>query len=248
MTLDWWTLGLQTVNVAVLVWLLQRFFWRPVAAIIEQRRATTQRALAEAAAKGVQATAALAEVEQTRAGFAAEREAILADARTAAEQIRTVRLDEATKEATAVGAAAKAALAKEAAAAEAAWAERSGRLAIDVARRLAARLDGPAVRASFLDWLLGAIQALPPAALQAMAANDADLQAVSAAAIDPVDQARYQAVIGKALGSRQKVTFAADPALIAGLELHGAHMVVSNSWRADLDQILSDLKHAGPEA
>jgi len=29
MTIDWWTLGLQTVNVAILVWLLQRFFWRP---------------------------------------------------------------------------------------------------------------------------------------------------------------------------------------------------------------------------
>ena len=39
MTIDWWTLGIQTVNVVVLVWLLQHFFWRPVAAMIEQRRA-----------------------------------------------------------------------------------------------------------------------------------------------------------------------------------------------------------------
>ena len=28
MTIDWWTLGLQTINVAILVWLLKRFFWR----------------------------------------------------------------------------------------------------------------------------------------------------------------------------------------------------------------------------
>ena len=71
MTIDWWTLGLQTVNVLILVWLLGRFFWRPVAAMIEQRRAAAQRMLAEAEAKRAQATAALAEIERTRAGFAA---------------------------------------------------------------------------------------------------------------------------------------------------------------------------------
>ena len=48
MTIDWWTLGIQTVNVVILIWLLERFFWRPVAAMIEQRRATAQRILDEA--------------------------------------------------------------------------------------------------------------------------------------------------------------------------------------------------------
>ena len=42
MTIDWWTLGIQTVNVIILIWLLGRFFWRPVAAMIEQRRAAAQ--------------------------------------------------------------------------------------------------------------------------------------------------------------------------------------------------------------
>ena len=43
MTIDWWTLGLQTVNIVILVWLLQRFFWRPIAGMIDRaarRRAT----------------------------------------------------------------------------------------------------------------------------------------------------------------------------------------------------------------
>jgi F-type H+-transporting ATPase subunit b len=30
-TIDWWTLGLQAVNVLILIWLLGYFFWRPVA-------------------------------------------------------------------------------------------------------------------------------------------------------------------------------------------------------------------------
>jgi F-type H+-transporting ATPase subunit b len=38
MTIDWWTLAIQTVNVVILIWLLERFFWRPVAAMIEARQ------------------------------------------------------------------------------------------------------------------------------------------------------------------------------------------------------------------
>ena len=99
MTIDWWTLGIQTVNVVILVWLLGRFFWRPVAAMIEQRRAAAQSMLAEAEAKQSEATTALAEIEQTRAGFAQEREAILAAAHEAAERARAALLEEAAKEA-----------------------------------------------------------------------------------------------------------------------------------------------------
>ena len=38
MRFDWTTLLLQTVNLLVLVWLLQRFLFRPVMAIIAERR------------------------------------------------------------------------------------------------------------------------------------------------------------------------------------------------------------------
>src|SRR5664279_5826326 len=98
MTIDWWTLGIQTVNVIILIWLLERFFWRPVAAIIEQRRASAQGILEEAEAKRSEEIAALAEIERTRAGFAREREAILAAAHETAEKARSARLDEAAKE------------------------------------------------------------------------------------------------------------------------------------------------------
>jgi F-type H+-transporting ATPase subunit b len=243
MTIDWWTLGIQTVNVVILVWLLERFFWRPVAALIEQRRATTQRMLAEAEAKRSQAAAALAEIEPTRAGFAQEREAILTAAHEAAERARAVRLEDAAKAAASLEAAAKAAIEKEKKAADKAWAERASRLAVEIAERLAARLDGPAVRATFLDWLLKEIRTLPDSARQAVAANGVALEAISATPLDPVDQERYRELIGEAFGAHPQIAFKADPALIAGLELHGPHLVVSNSWRADLTQILADLTH-----
>jgi len=243
MTIDWWTLGIQTVNVVILVWLLGRFFWRPVAAMIEQRRASAQQILAEAEAKRSEATSALAEIERTRAGFAHERDGILAAARETAERVRTARLEEVAKEAASLEATARAAIGKEREAADKAWADRASRLAVEIAGRLVARLDSPAVHAAFLDWLLKEIRTLPDPARQAVAANGVVLEAISATPLDPADQERYRKLISEALGAHPQIAFKADPALIAGLELHGPHLLVSNSWRADLAQILAELTH-----
>jgi F-type H+-transporting ATPase subunit b len=242
MTIDWWTLGIQTVNVVILVWLLGRFFWRPVAAMIEQRRSAEQRILGDAAAQRDQATAALAEIEKTRAGFAEEREAILAAAHDAAEKARTARLAATEQEVASLSAAATAAIEKDKDVADKQWAERASRLAVDIAGRLAARLEGPAIHAAFLDWLLTEIGKLPETVRQA-ASNGGGLEAVSATPLGPADQEHCRKLIGEALGAQATVAFKADPALIAGLELHGPDFVVSNSWRADLTRILADLTH-----
>ena len=134
MTIDWWTLGLQAINVLVLVWLLGHFFWRPVATMIEQRCITAQKALADAEAKRTEAAAALADIERTRAGFAQERDAILKAAQETAEQAHAARLQEAAKEAASIEAAATAAIARDKDAAEKAWAEHASQLALDIAR------------------------------------------------------------------------------------------------------------------
>ncbi|VTZ22487.1 ATP synthase subunit b [Methylocella tundrae] len=243
MTIDWWTLGLQTINVLILVWLLGRFFWRPVAAIIEQRRAAAQQILAEAEAKCNEASAALADIEKTRAGFAQERETVLAAAHEEGERERGARLQAAATEAESQQAAARAAMQKEQALAEKAFADRASRLAVEIAGRLVARLDGAAPRAAFLDWLLKEIRDLPDATRQAVAADGVTLEAISAAPLDPTDEERYRKLIAEALGAQPRIVFKADPGLIAGLELRGPQLVVNNSWRSDLDRILADLTH-----
>src|SRR5450755_2042044 len=133
MTVDWWTLGIQAVNVIILIWLLARFFWRPVAAMIEQRRATAQKLQTEAETTRNQAMDAIAEIERTRAGFDKERAAIIAAAREAAEQARIAMLAAATKEAVTLEASAKTAIEKERDAAEAAWIGRANLLAVEIA-------------------------------------------------------------------------------------------------------------------
>ncbi len=243
MTIDWWTLGIQTVNVIVLIWLLARFFWRPVAAMIEQRRATAQQILAEAEAKRGQATDALAQIERTRAGFDKERDTIVAAAYEIAEEARTATLAVTAKEAAALEASARMAIEKERDGAEAAWMERANLLAVEIARRLVARLDGPVVSDAFLDWLLQEIRGLPENVRNAVTADGVVLEAVSASPIAPGDQERYRELIGGAFGVHPRINFEVDAALIAGLELRGPHLVVANSWRADLTRILADLAH-----
>jgi F-type H+-transporting ATPase subunit b len=243
MTIDWWTLGIQAVNVLILIWLLARFFWRPVAAMIEQRRATAQQILVEAEKKRRQAADALAEIERTRAGFDREREAVIAAAREAAEKARAAILASATKEAAALHASARTATEHERGAAEAAWAERANMLAVEIAGRLLARLDGQVVRAAFLDWLLEEVRSLPAPVRDAVTSNGAILEATSATAVGLADQETYRTLIGEAFGTHPQISFKVDPTLIAGLELRGPHFVIANSWRADLAKILADLAH-----
>jgi F-type H+-transporting ATPase subunit b len=238
MQIDWWTLGFQTANVAILIWLLQRFFWRPVAGIIEQRRAATRAALADAKANDDKATAALADVEKTRAGFAAERAALLKQAHDDAATATAATLAAAAKTVTSREAASTTAIETEHEAGDKAWEQRSGRLAVDIAGRLAGRLDGPAVQESFLGWLLAQLRALPEATRRAT--NGLALEAVSATPIDAAGQTRVSGLIAEALGATPVISYRTDPALIAGLELHGAHLSVTNSWQADLKAILAD--------
>lgn len=242
MNIDWWTLGLQAINVLILVWLLQHFFWRPVAAVIAKRRSDTQKLLDDAAQKRVQADATLAEMEKTRAGFAAERDAILAAAKTDGERTKAQALEAARMEAETLQKAARAAIARDTATAQKASADQAATLAVDIAKRLAARLEGPAVEAAFLGWLIDAIKALTPAEKQAVA--DGTLDLVSAQPLEPAEQTRIEKQIIAAFGTQPEITFRVDRALIAGFELRSPHFLLRNSWQADLQRISKDLRNA----
>lgn len=242
MTIDWWTLGLQAVNVLILVWLLGWLFWRPVSAMIAQRSAAARSILAEAEAKRAAAAAALAEIDKTRKGFADERAAILQAAREEADRLRAAAQASAATAAKAEEEAMRKRIAAAETAGAQAWAERAARLAVEIAARLAARLGGDAVQAAFLDGLLRAIGALPPAERQAATLAGDAITIVSATPLDAAAQARHAERITAALGGGS-LAFAIDPSLIAGLELRGTGLVIRNSWRADLDQALEALTH-----
>jgi F-type H+-transporting ATPase subunit b len=243
MTLDWWTLGLEAVNVLILVWLLQRFLWRPVAAMIAERRKTAQTMLDDAKSAKDQATASLADIEATRAGFAAEREKILAEARVTADAASEAALKDARTKAEKLRKAAETRIAADTATAEKLQADRAASLAVDIAARLAGRLSGADITSSFLGWLTEAIKAMPEDEKKAALSDGKGLKLVSAEVLKPAEKTRIKAEIADALGGKPALSFETDAALIAGLELRGAHFALRNSWQADLARILEDLRH-----
>ncbi len=102
MHLDWWTIGLQTVNFAILVWLLHRFLYRPVLRMIDARKAEIAQQYDEAKAADQQAQTRLADVEVQRAGIAAEREAALRAAAAQAQEAAAARRAQAERDAQAL--------------------------------------------------------------------------------------------------------------------------------------------------
>lgn len=244
MTVNWWTVGLQAINVLILVWLLSRLFWRPVAAAIAARHTAAQALLDDAQATQTRAAAALAEVEATRKGLATERVALLAEAAAQAEAAAETALAAASDKAATVLQAAQREREREAEAARAETSADAAQLAVDIAARLLARLDGAALQPLFLDLLLSAVERLPANDKAALAGAAGGIALVSAVALDDAGRAAVTQALGKALGGAVTLGFLTDPDLIAGFELRTPHLVVHDDWRFDLASIAEDLKRA----
>jgi F-type H+-transporting ATPase subunit b len=243
MSIDVWTIALQAINVLVLVWLLGRFFWRPLAAMIAARQVAAQQQLDTAAARRAEAEAALREAQAARAGLEVERAAMLQGVQAQQQAQRDALLDAARQQAQALLEAARAARDQEQEQARQAWRERAAQLALQMAQRLAARLDGAAVHEAFLGWLRAELAALPEATRVALARQG--LRLTSARALDAAAQQRCREAIAAALGAPAQIAFEVDAALLGGLELQAAELRIANSWRADLQSLRAPLLEGG---
>jgi F-type H+-transporting ATPase subunit b len=237
MRIDLWTLALQTVNVLVLVWLLSRFLFRPVAAIIAARAAAADTMLADAAAKRAQAEAAAAAIAEQRAGLAAEGARVAAAARAAAAAEHATLLQHARDEAARLQLEARQATARDRDAMRRDLEREATDLAIGIATRLLQRLPPLALAQAFAEGLAATIAADPARA--ALAGTTLELSA--AAPLDAAAQDACRAILSRAVGAPVTLRCHTDPALIAGLELAAPHALIRNSWRADLDRISQSL-------
>ena len=238
MHLDWSTLALQTVNVLVLLWLLQRYLFRPVTAIIASRRQAAETLLAEAAAQRTAAQVTADELARRAANSAAEADQMRAAAAASAAAERTRLLAEARAEVGRVRTEAAAAIRRERTAQRQALESQARTLAVAIASHLLARLPGPAATTAMLAALDAELAALPPEQVHALAGP---LELVSAAPLSSSEQAACVALLGRRFDPPPALQFRVDPGLLAGIELRGAHAVLRRSWQAELDRIGADL-------
>jgi F-type H+-transporting ATPase subunit b len=233
MHLDLWTLALQTINVLVLVWLLARFLFRPVAGIIAARRAAADSLLAEAEAARAKVAADAAALAQQREQLSGDGERIVAGARVTAEAERATMLRQADEAAARLQADARQATARDQQAMREALEREAADLAVTIAARLLERIPNRILNQAFLQGL-GEALTMDPARASLVGAP---IEIRSAVPIDIAAQADCRALLERLLGCAPDISFRTDPTLIAGIELAAPHLVVRNSWRADLERI-----------
>ena len=252
MTLNWWTLALQSANFLVLVWLLYRLLYRPVREVIEKRRAQAAAAMDEAAHARAEADAARAHYEQQCAALAAENDAKRRDLHRDAEAERERIVGEARREAERLVAAARARIADERAAALEGLRGEAASLAAEMAAAILARSAPDRAGEAALEALAQRLTAAAPdereRLVQDLARGPSRLEVAVAAPLSPEQQARWRGRLTGLLGPIGDIAFALDPAVIGGAELRFPHAVLGLTWRDQLERARQALAHDKPAA
>ncbi|OOY06672.1 ATP synthase F0 subunit B [Thioclava sp. F28-4] len=239
MTLDWWTLGLQTLNAAVLIWLLSRVLWRPIVSAIQARQAEADKQLSDASetARKADEAKALAEAELDQVGT--RKSEMLAQAQTEAEAARKALLDHARAEAADMARTAEAERAARAEEAEKRYAARAADLAQRMAERIGARLSRPALLEAYATDLLAQVAALDTEDRAALGSEKLMLR------ISEATEAGYGEAfadrLGKTLGEDIRPAIKTDAELICGLALETKHLHLESSWAADLARMRKEV-------
>jgi len=240
MQIDWWTFVLQGINFLVLVWLLWRFLYRPVRAIIEKRKEVAEQAFAKADAAAQEAAEEKKKFEAAQAQLAQDRRDTIKTAHEETAAEREKILGEAQREADRIVEKARATVAREREAALKDLREEIIALAGDLAGKIL-RGAGPKIAdEAFLDRLDERLTSLPDEEREHLssdlAADGARLTVTTAVPLDDAAQDRWRDRLAACLGHRDRIDFATDADLLGGAELRFPHAVLSCSWADQLKE------------
>jgi F-type H+-transporting ATPase subunit b len=237
MPFDWWTLALQTVNFAVLVWLLHRFLYKPVLRAIDARRDEIARQYAVATAAEAEAREKVAAIAAERQAIAAEREAMLSAAVAQANDVGETIRAKAKRDADDLLDGARRTLAQER---DQALAE-ARHVALDLGAEAARRVLAAAPEARMTDAglepierHLAALSKPEMTALLRQVGNGTGVRVVTAAALPSEAAEAWRNRLQRAVGAAIDVAFAVDPALISGAELYFPGAVLRFSGQSQL--------------
>jgi F-type H+-transporting ATPase subunit b len=245
MHFDWSTLALQTINFAILVWLLHRFLYKPVLRMIDARRVQVDKQYADARAAEARAREHLAAIEVERAGIASERVSVLKAATVQAEQAAAARRSQAERDATALLDAARTTLARERDAARAEVRQAALDFGVEVASRLVAVVPVKLRAEAWLERIGQHLAALPKSELDALRrqlANGAFLKVITVSALPPETTDTWRLQLRRTLGDRIAISFDVDQRLVAGAELHFPNAVIRFSWQSALASIRAEIE------
>jgi F-type H+-transporting ATPase subunit b len=251
MSFSWSTFALQVVNFLILVWLLKRFLFKPVSAIVARRKAEIASAQAQAEAARQGAEQARKEFDQRRAEIEAQRQALSEQTRAELATTRTKMMESAQTEIDKLKSAMLKQVEEERENAASEMGDRAVEIAVQLADRLLRQCAAPLLDELFLDRLLDHLDRLTTAERAALldqsGPDRGSLFVTTASPLDPNSESKWRSALTRHLGLSPHITFAVDKSLIAGTELKFPLAVLRFSWRqalAEAQQELTQREHA----
>lgn len=251
MLIDWFTVGAQTLNFLVLVWLLKRFLYQPILDAIDARARGIAGKLAEAEASKTEALLERAEFSRKNEQFEQQRAAMLAEAGAAAGAERQRLLDEARQVAATLQQRYQNALDSERQGLVDALARRTRDEVFAIARQLLQDLASATLEEGVTAMFTRRLRALDgePRATLLAALREASGPVVlhSAFALPTAQQDQISAALSELAGRAIAPVFELAPDLISGVELRAGGQKLSWSIAAylgSLEQGVAELVEA----
>lgn len=233
MGFNWWTAALQAVNFIILIWLLRRFLFEPVKAMVARRKEEIGKSLAMAETANQKAEQARHEFERRTADVETERHEVIEQEHARLARERTGMIDAARVEADKMRQEALRRLDEERNAAAGEVFEQAVGLATELSMRLLSEVATPASEANFLARIVDHLDHLSDSERAALSAvhGGEPFRVTTAHPLNPDQQARWTEAITGRLGNSRGVEFTDDPSLIAGAELRFPHATLRFNWR-----------------
>ncbi len=223
MLIDWFTVVAQVLNFAVLVWLMQRYLYRPVLAAVDAREKRIAAELADAAGKMKEAQVERDAFAEKNRAFDAQRAGLLGQATDEAAAERKKLLDAAAQAADASAARRQGALQGEADALQRALGVRARQEVFAIARETLAELASVSLEeracAVFVERLRGLAGPARAGLAAALASATEPPRVRSAFELPEAQRAAIQEALNEGFGVQAPLRFETAPTLVAGIAL-----------------------------
>jgi len=223
MQIDWLTVAAQIVNFLVLVWLLQRFLYRPITDAMARREKRIESRLAEAKDARAEVEAEAERLREKRAELEASREEVLRAARQKADGLRKEMEADLREEMEARRMSWKAYLADERDDFAARLQRRAGHQVLDIVGRVLKDYAGSdlasQVAGTFADRLAELDSEARDKLKAAAERSDGSARVASSVPLEPAARSRMTDAIHDHIAPGIEVEFIEDDALLLGLRL-----------------------------
>jgi F-type H+-transporting ATPase subunit b len=224
MLIDWFTVGAQTINFLILVWLMKRFLYKPILHAIDAREKRIAAELADADAKRDAAQKQRDEFQHKNEEFDQQRAALLSEATDEVKAERQRLLDEARDAANALYAKRQEALQREQLSLTGEITRRTREEVFAIARKTLTDLAGASLEEQMSDVFTRRVRELNGETKDgfANALKSSSKPAVVRSAFDlpAKQQAAIQLALNETFSADIQLRFETAPTVISGIELN----------------------------